>query len=121
MGFLPKILNLVYVENRGAAFSIFEGKSFLLIGVAIIFLIVILYVIFTKKLSIAYINVLTLISAGCIGNLYDRISLGYVRDFFEFDFIKFPVFNVADIYITLAALYLIILIFTDRRDNANNK
>ena len=53
---------------------------------------------------------LILIAAGAIGNLIDRVRLGYVVDFFYFSLINFPVFNVADIYVTVSSFYLVILL-----------
>jgi signal peptidase II len=50
------------------------------------------------------------VTAGSIGNMIDRIKLGYVVDFFDFELINFPVFNVADIYVTVSMILLIILI-----------
>ena len=108
---IPNILNLFYVENKGAAFSILSGQSWFFILISILFILTSIYLIYFKNISGIYLNVLVLILSGCIGNLYDRIKFGYVRDFFELAFIKFPIFNVADIYITIASIILILSIF----------
>lgn len=111
---IPKILNLFYVENKGAAFSILSGHSWIFIIISILFIVVSLYFIFIKNITGIYLKVLILILSGCIGNFYDRIVFSHVRDFLELDFIKFPIFNIADIYITLAAFILIISMITGK-------
>ena len=64
---------------------------------------------------------LTFISAGAVGNLIDRIQLGYVRDFIYFSIIDFPVFNVADIYVTVStALLVILVLFYYREEDFND-
>lgn len=112
---IPNVLSLRYVENTGAAFSIFQQKTFLFVIISFIFLIGAFYLLVNNKLkSRLNLNIMILMTAGCIGNLYDRITLGYVRDFIEIDIFKFPVFNIADIYITFAAFLLLFKIITEK-------
>lgn len=104
----------VHVENGGAGYGMLSGKRFLLIFVSIFVLAIYIayYVIDVKKnknktsflLSIS----LGLISGGCIGNLVDRIFLGKVRDFINLQFMTFPVFNIADICLTIGVILAII-------------
>lgn len=115
------ILSLRYVENHGAAFSILEGHSYLFIIFAVVFLIALGIWFYRAPYQKNIAAILSLIAAGAIGNLYDRIVFGYVRDFFEFDFMNFPVFNVADIYITLAAVWIIIYLLFDSEKGGKDK
>lgn len=101
--------DLTYSENTGMGFGF--GKSSTL-GITIITAIVIVailgYLVFFKKEK-AYIRVpLIMVAAGGIGNLVDRVQLGYVRDFFEFTFMDFAIFNIADTFVTVGAIVLII-------------
>ena len=110
---IPNVFELSYLENRGAAFGILQDHQifFVLITVAAAVILTWIYrrIPQTKKyipLRISY----ALIMAGAFGNLIDRVFRGYVVDFFYFKWIDFPVFNVADIYVTLSAIALIIVV-----------
>jgi len=113
-GPIPVIKNvfyLTYAENRGAAFSILAGKRWLLIGIAAVTVCVIIYAFCSRM----YAHPLTdlsfpLVVGGALGNLWDRVSLGYVVDLFDFRLINFAVFNVADIAITTAAGLLMLYV-----------
>lgn len=106
--FLFGLMQFRYVENTGAAFSSFSDSTFLLSVFTVIVIIVGLIVLMTKKLKPMFVNIcLLLILAGGIGNVIDRISLGYVVDFIEPLFIDFAVFNFADCCITVGAFMLI--------------
>lgn len=106
--------NFVHVENRGAGYGILSGKRFILIFTSIIILaLYILYYVLDARrnkdrtsfvLSIS----LGLIAGGCIGNLVDRIFIGVVRDFINFQFMSFPVFNFADICLTIGVILAVI-------------
>lgn len=109
-----KLFNLTYLENRGAAFGILQDKRMVFIILTSAIVIYLLYY-FVKniKTSPRILNIsLAMIISGAIGNFYDRLIQGYVVDFIEFSFVKFPVFNVADILVTLGcALMIIYIIF----------
>ena len=108
------VFELTYVENRGAAFGILEDQTwfFVLTGIIIFALIIFLYTWIPKTRKYLPLRICGIfIFAGAAGNLIDRSRLGYVVDFFYFKPIDFPVFNVADIYITVSFAALIILIF----------
>ena len=116
---IPGVLCLHYLENRGAAFGIFQDqRTFLLILTAII-LICVCYVLWRIPSDKKY-NLLKLlcimITAGGIGNLIDRVRLNYVVDFIYFSLIDFPVFNVADIYVTTSMFLLLILVLCYYKD-----
>lgn len=110
---IKNVFQLYYLENRGAAFGILQGKRsiFIVITIVILFLLAYCYVRipYDKKFRSLRI-VIVLIAAGAVGNFIDRISQGYVVDFFYFNLINFPIFNVADIYVTCSAILLVVLI-----------
>ncbi len=104
------IFHLTYINNYGAAFSILEGKQFLLIGATLIAVIaVMIFIVWKRKLAHPMLlSGLALIAGGGIGNLIDRIWLGYVVDFFDFRI--WPVFNVADIAVVSGCLLLLVYV-----------
>lgn len=107
------VFELHYLENNGAAFGILQGQKFFFLFIAAIILSMIFYVLFKMPYQKKYIKLhitLVLIASGAIGNLIDRLRYDYVVDFLYFSLINFPVFNVADIYVTLAAFFLVILL-----------
>jgi len=109
-------LHLIYVENTGAAFGFlsgFSGAQAVLTAVKVIFLVgAALY--FAKLPCEARFNFVripvVMIAAGGVGNLIDRVRLGFVVDMFAFRFMDFPVFNVADIYVTVGAFLIIFVV-----------
>lgn len=106
------VLEFIYVKNTGAAFSFLTGFPIVFIITTPIVVLIILYyyskIPNEKKYFVLRILFLFLIS-GAIGNFIDRVSLGFVRDFIYFSLINFPVFNVADIYVTCSVIIFIIL------------
>ena len=105
------VLVLMPSKNFGAGFSLLSGKTWLLISLTIIF--VVLFSAFNfmyQKKSKLYGVASALILTGAIGNLIDRLAFGYVRDFIYLQFINFPIFNVADISLTFGVILLVIYI-----------
>lgn len=117
------ILELNYLENKGAAFGMLQNQKAFFIFVAVVILGVIGYVLFktpdSKKYRILHL-LLSLIAAGAIGNMIDRIRLNYVVDFIYFVFINFPIFNVADMYVTISTVALVILLLFKYNENDLN-
>lgn len=108
---IPHIIELRYLENRGAAFGIMQNNKIFLVIIPIV--IVIGLIIFYNKLGNSKYEklnkiALVLIIAGAIGNLIDRIIRGYVVDMFNFLFMNFAIFNVADILVVVGTILLII-------------
>lgn len=107
------VLELNYLENTGAAFGMLQNQKAFFIFVAIVILSVIAYVLFKTpddhKYTVLHV-LLSLIAAGAIGNMIDRIRYDYVVDFIYFVLINFPIFNVADIYVSLSTAVLIFLL-----------
>lgn len=115
--FLPGVLRFTYVRNTGAAFSSFQGMQWLfaLIFLALTVLIFLEY--FKKPLPFSKFDrwCIAAIYGGGLGNMIDRLRLGYVVDMIETEFITFPVFNVADCFITCGCIALMIhLIFFNK-------
>jgi len=110
---LDQVLYLTYVQNQGAAFGILPGRSWLFLAGA--FLVVVIFIIINCKRSQSNsVQIITgLITAGAVGNVIDRIRLGYVIDFFDLGW--WPVFNIADIAIVCGALLLLIVLIRDEK------
>lgn len=106
------VFALNYVKNTGAAFSILQDSRELLIILSMIALVLLaLHVInHLKSISLKSCFFIALLSAGIAGNLHERIAFGYVRDYFQLNFVNFPVFNISDIFINIGVIALIILI-----------
>ncbi|MGN0143131.1 MAG: signal peptidase II [Roseburia sp.] len=107
------VFELRYLENHGAAFGVLQGRHGLLIVFTVVVLFLITYLYLWRipgERRFIWLNLAAvLFFAGAIGNFIDRIRYNYVVDFFYFCLIDFPIFNVADIYVTAAALLMIIL------------
>ena len=115
--FIPGVLQLTYVQNTGAAFSSFEGQQWLFALIFIIFTLAILWEYFKKAMPFTKVErwLIAAIYAGGVGNMIDRVRLGYVVDMIETTFIEFPVFNVADCFITCGSILLLLhLIFFNK-------
>lgn len=112
---VPHLLGLRYLENTGMAFSLLSGKTVFLAVVTALALIIMAYFIFIKKAGQPFEHFcFILIFAGGIGNLIDRVFQGYVIDYFEFLFMDFAIFNVADVYVcTGVGLYALYVLVTE--------
>lgn len=110
---IRNVFQLEYLENRGAAFGILQNRQeiFCLITILALLGLTFLFVRMPaspryRPMSICYV----LFMAGALGNFIDRTLQGYVIDFFYFKWINFPIFNVADIYVTTAVILLLVLV-----------
>ena len=111
---IPGIIELTNLRNSGAAWSIFEGQQTFFTIITIIAIIVIGYFIWQYRKNVSMIIGLALIMAGTIGNFIDRLRQGYVVDMFETTFINFPIFNIADICLTIGVIWIIICILKEK-------
>ena len=120
---IPNFLNLTYVHNTGAAFSIFEGAKWFFIITAIIVLnIIYIFFIKDKELKNSEIVIYSLLISGIIGNLIDRVVFGYVIDFIDVNIFIFVIFYLADSFIVIAVILLLIMMGgKNARDNSRNK
>ncbi|MCL2807323.1 MAG: signal peptidase II [Coriobacteriia bacterium] len=111
IAFIPRVFDFTLVFNEGGAFGIFAGGRFFFIVVAIIVVAAILiYLLRTKSFFMPAVIALSLIVAGAAGNAYDRALTGRVPDFIHTLFIDFPVFNIADIALTIGEIGLLLII-----------
>jgi signal peptidase II len=116
---IPNVFHFTYVENRGAAFGILQNQRWLFIVLTVVISAVIVYYLFThRQESIVLTIALSMILGGAIGNLIDRLRLGYVVDMLHFVLIDYPVFNVADSFVVIGTLLLAyyILFMADSRE-----
>ena len=113
---IPYILKLTYVQNTGAAFGIGSNSTSMFVAVNIVIIGLITYFIFSKKDEInrPILSALHLIVAGGISNLIDRITRGFVVDYIDISpLIKYPVFNLADIFIVVGCIIIAISLIKD--------
>ena len=121
---IPGVVGLTYVQNTGAAFSSFQGMMWLF---AVIFALLTVGIVWEyKKQALGFSKAewwcIAAIYGGGLGNMIDRLRLGYVVDMIETRFIQFPVFNVADCFITCGCIALIAhLIFFNKGFWKDNK
>lgn len=114
VNFIPGIFSFRYHENKGAAWGMLADQRWIFMVISTIAILGILgYFIYTKKFIKEKRPTLETISliffcGGGIGNMIDRVILGYVVDFLRFDFIDFPIFNVADSFISIGAVLMVI-------------
>lgn len=116
---IPGVLELEYLENRGAAFGMLYGQQVFFYIITVILVACILMLYFKMPMLKKYLPghiVLTVITAGAIGNFIDRVLNQYVVDFIYFSLIDFPKFNFADIYITCGCIVVFILVLFVYKD-----
>ena len=123
---LPGLVELYYIRNTGGGFSILSGHTWLLtlLTAAVMVVVAVLLVRRTFPHPLAMWT-LTAILGGGLGNLIDRVRLGYVVDMFNFQFVSYPVFNVADILVVcgtigFAAYYLLLHDRIAEKETSNN-
>lgn len=124
MTFLPGVLDFTFVENRGVAFGMFSGQRWMILVLTGAIVGVLIY--YYKKLPAGkeyrWVRcALVMVLSGAVGNLIDRVFRGYVVDFFEFTFVKWYVFNVADIYVVLGVLWLLFLMLFVIKDEPSKE
>lgn len=120
---IPNFFNITFVYNEGAAFSILEGKKILFILLGL--LLIIGLVIFIRKEKLTKYKTLyySLLIGGVLGNMFDRIFYPGVVDFFDFKLFTYdaPIFNVADSFIVIATILIIIEILGGKNENRSNR
>lgn len=107
---LPGVLGLTHVRNEGAAFSSFSGMQWLFALIFLAFTLAVIYEYFKKPMPFTKLErwCIAAIYGGGLGNMIDRVRLGYVVDMIETLFMDFPVFNVADCFITCGCIGLMV-------------
>lgn len=119
---IPNFLNFTYTKNSGVAFGIASNNTILIVLMNVIILAIIIKFLKEKFSKTNYIIILSLIMilAGGIGNLIDRIAMGYVIDFIDVNILDFPTFNVADISITVGVIMIMIILIKSLFEKENN-
>ncbi len=115
--FLPGLLKLTYVRNTGAAFSSFQGMQWMFALIFVVFTGLIVWEYVKKTMPFRRFDwfCIAAIYGGGLGNMIDRVRFGYVVDMIETAFMDFPVFNVADVFITCGCVLLLVsLIFFNK-------
>ena len=107
------VFELSYLENRGAAFGLFQNHRYIFLCTTIIIMAGVLYVYWKIPKNKHFFPLQFIgigVFSGAIGNMIDRLLHGYVVDFFYFSLIDFPVFNVADVYVTVSVAFLVVFL-----------
>ncbi|HIX14251.1 MAG TPA: signal peptidase II [Candidatus Hungatella pullicola] len=115
------VFELLYSENRGAAFGLMEGRQGFFLFIALVVLAAVVFLVIRMPAETKYYPIHCIamfVAAGAVGNMTDRLIRGYVVDFLYFKLIDFPIFNVADCYVTvsMAALLIFILFIYKEED-----
>jgi signal peptidase II len=114
---IPGLFHFTYVQNTGAAFSSFQGMRWLFVALFVILTAALIFEYFKKPMPFNKFErfCIAAVYAGGLGNIIDRVRLGYVVDMIEVDFVRFAVFNVADIFVTCGCIALAVsLIFFNK-------
>ena len=114
---LPGLFSLTFVKNEGAAWSMLSGMQWLFVAVFVVLTALVVLEYFVKPLPFTKSErwLIAAIYGGGLGNMIDRVRLGYVVDMIQTDFINFPIFNVADIFITCGCILLLVhLVFFNK-------
>ena len=116
--FIPDVLSFTYVQNTGAAFSSFKGMQWLFLVVFIVCTAGVVWEFSKKKMPFTTFErwCIAAIYAGGLGNMIDRLRYGYVVDMVKTEFMNFPVFNVADCFITCGCVLLLVHLFFFNRE-----
>lgn len=121
--FINNVLYLKYAENTGVAFSMFSDNRWILVGITAVMLVAVLAFFLSGKVTDKLMLFsLSLLLSGGVGNLIDRISLGYVIDYIDVRVINFAIFNLADICICVGAFLLCVAVyFSDKEEKEEKK
>ena len=117
VNFLPGFLGLTYVQNTGAAWSMLEGQIWLFVVIFVVMTVLIFWECFKSPLPFTKLErwCIASIYGGGLGNMIDRICRGFVVDMIKTEFMEFPVFNVADCFITCGCILLLVhLVFFNK-------
>ena len=114
---IPGVISLTHLQNTGAAWSMFEGQQWFFYIITAVALVAVAFMWRDSKGHVLYRLGLALMVSGALGNFIDRVHQQYVTDMFQLDFINFPIFNVADLCLTLGVVFVFIhIFFLDKRD-----
>ncbi len=110
---IENVFHFTYHENKGAAFGMLSDNRWIFMSISVIAILAIAIYLFINKENSPLLSIsLSLILGGGIGNMIDRVLLGYVIDFLNFKIINFPIFNLADAFVTVGAALIVTYLFT---------
>lgn len=114
---IPGVLSFTYVENRGAAFGIFQGQRSFIIILVLVILGIVGWLLFTNRIKATLERVCTtMIIAGGLGNLIDRIRLGFVVDYIDINqLFAYPMFNLADCFVVVGSCLLVVYVMLEEK------
>lgn len=122
MNVIPNVFSLTYYQNSGAAWSILQGQMWFFALVTFVAVPLCIWLLWkNRRGSKFYSLALGLVIAGALGNFIDRMRLGYVVDMFQTDFINFPIFNVADMCLTIGVVMVFIYALFEERFERKTK
>lgn len=122
MNVIPNVFSLTYYQNSGAAWSILQGQMWFFAIVTFVAVPLCIWLLWkNRRGSKFYSLALGLVIAGALGNFIDRMRLGYVVDMFQTDFINFPIFNVADMCLTIGVVMVFIYALFEERSERKTK
>ncbi|MHC9532644.1 signal peptidase II [Dellaglioa sp. BT-FLS60] len=110
---IPNFFSIANIRNDGAAWSLLAGKQWFFFIVSIAALVLMVYYFYKYRTNAGYKLSIVLMIAGTLGNFIDRLRFGYVVDMFQTDFINFPIFNVADMALTVGVIILLIIVLKE--------
>ena len=116
--FIPGLFQLTYIRNTGAAFSSFEGQQWLFALIFLVFTVLVFLEYFKNSMGFTPFEgwCIAAIYGGGLGNMIDRVRMGYVVDMIQTTFMDFPVFNVADCFITCGCILLMVHLILFNKD-----
>lgn len=121
---IPGLLSLFYLQNDGAAWGIFSGQMWLFYLITLVVVGVLFYMLHKEGKDSHLLSIgLSFMIGGALGNFIDRLHLSYVVDMFKLDFINFPIFNVADVALTIGVIIMLIymLVTPEEKMKTDNK
>ncbi|MEQ2877421.1 signal peptidase II [Enterococcus asini] len=122
MNVIPNVFSLTYYQNSGAAWSILQGQMWFFAIVTFVAVPLCIWLLWkNRRGSKFYSLALGLVIAGALGNFIDRMRLGYVVDMFQTDFMNFPIFNVADMCLTIGVVMVFIYALFEERFERKTK
>ncbi|MEY8370481.1 signal peptidase II [Aerococcaceae bacterium 50-4] len=114
---IPGILSFFYIQNDGAAWGIFSGQMWLFYIITIVVVAVLVYMLHKEGKDSALLSTgLSFMIAGALGNFIDRLHLNYVIDMFRLEFVEFPIFNVADVCLSIGVILMIVYMIVTPED-----
>ena len=120
--FIPGILSFFYIQNDGAAWGIFSGQMWLFYIITVAVVAVLVYMLHKEAKGAPLLAIgLSFMIAGALGNFIDRLHLNYVIDMFRLEFVDFPIFNVADVCLTIGVIMMIVYMIITPEDQLEKR